>query len=523
MLDDFASFAMAPLPPFHPMTVLRDWSDIAPGAAFRLIDAQTHILCMGSTGSGKSSGPLRHIALAYLAHGFGGVVLCSKPDERPMWEKWAEEAGRWKRESQTGDLVIFDASGKWQFNFLDWEASRAATEGGGLTINIVALLDEIAGAIASGAGSAAEGGSGGDTKFFEDALHHMNTNLVDLPLLAGLPVSLPLMRAIVNSAPQSLREAESDEWKQGAAEGQEKRPAGTCAALLREADAATAGRDEDTRADYEECRAYWTQEFPNLSERTRSIVTLSFSMLVRPFITRPLRRLFSSIKPNNVTPEDTFNGKIIIVDLPVQQYRLAGRVANLVWKYCFQIASLRRIQPPAGSYLRPVVLWADEYQTFTSAFDPEWAAVARSASACACFAVQNRESLVRVLGNAATVDSLLGNLQCVFACQNSSSSTNEYVSKLIGEEWRPVISISAGKTNPQSEAGSMLSSGVMSSEQRRYFVEPARFTTLKRGGPKHEHQVECIVYNGGSTFQGSDRDGHPALLPFALATFNQRG
>jgi len=185
ILNCFLLVAMAELPKFHPMTVLRDWSSISPGAAFRLIDAQTHILCTGSTGSGKSSGPLRHTGLAYLAHGFGGVILCSKPDERPMWEQWAEEAGRWNRRTQAGDLVIFDASGKWRFNFLDWEASRATAEGGGLTLNIVALLDEIAGAIASGASNAAEG-TGGDTKFFEDALHHMNTNLVDLPLFAGL-------------------------------------------------------------------------------------------------------------------------------------------------------------------------------------------------------------------------------------------------------------------------------------------------------------------------------------------------
>ena len=41
-------------------------------------------------------------------------------------------------------------SGKWRFNFLDWEASRPEA-GGGLTINIVAILDEIAGAIASSA------------------------------------------------------------------------------------------------------------------------------------------------------------------------------------------------------------------------------------------------------------------------------------------------------------------------------------------------------------------------------------
>ena len=77
-------------------------------------------------------------------------------------------------------------------------------------------------------------------------------------------------------------------------------------------------------------------------------------MLVRPFITRPLRQLFST--DTNIRPEDTFNGSIIIVDLPVQEFRLAGRVANLAWKYCFQVGVLRRIQ--GGVPLRPVFLWA---------------------------------------------------------------------------------------------------------------------------------------------------------------------
>jgi hypothetical protein len=60
-------------------------------------------------------------------------VLCSKVEERPQWEAWAKEAGR------TDDLIIFDASAKWRFNFLDWEATRSG-EGGGFTINIVAML-----------------------------------------------------------------------------------------------------------------------------------------------------------------------------------------------------------------------------------------------------------------------------------------------------------------------------------------------------------------------------------------------
>jgi hypothetical protein len=479
------------LPDFHPMTVIRDWGE---GEAFRLVHAQSGVIAFGATGSGKTSGPAKHIAYGYLASDFGGLVLCAKKEERLQWEEWASETGR------TDDLVIVDASGRWRFNFLDWEASRAG-EGGGLTINIVALLDEIAGTIASSAGRAADGG--GDSKFFEDALHHMNTNIVDLPIFAGLPVSLPLMRSIVTTAPHSMQEANDPEWQQASA----------CAAIIREADAATRNAGSDIRSDFEECRNYWLMEYPSLSDKTRGIIALSFSMLVRPFITRPLRKLFST--DTTIAPEAAFEGKIIIIDLPVQEFRLAGKVAQLAWKYCFQVATLRRSPPSDGTYLRPVFLWADECHNFVSNFDAEYQAVARSAGGCTVYLTQNRESLRRVLGNDDTVDSLLGNLQAKFFCQNSGD-TNEWAAKLLGERWINVLSSNVGRG---AEGGA--SSGISRSEQHRYFVEPARFATLKRGGPNNSFQVECIVYNGGQQFLGINSEGKQELLPFKMLTFNQ--
>src|SRR5208282_6001082 len=205
------------VPEFHPQTVLRDWGN---GQAFRLSDALTGVCVFGATGSGKTSGPAKHLAYGYLAADFGGLVLCAKKEERLQWQKWAADCGR------TDDLVIVDSTGKWRFNFLDWEASRPEASGG-LTINIVSILDEIAGAIASSAGKDETGG--GANKFWEDALHHMNTNLVDLPVFAGLQVSLPLMRSIVNTAPQSMAQIADVKWQESS----------VCAQTLAEAEKAT--------------------------------------------------------------------------------------------------------------------------------------------------------------------------------------------------------------------------------------------------------------------------------------------
>jgi TraM recognition site of TraD and TraG len=478
--------------PYHPQTILRDWSAVSPGAAFRISDAVTGVAVFGATGSGKTSGPAKHLALSYLAHGFGGLVLCAKPEERRQWQEWAAQTNR------TDDLCIVDKSGEYRFNFLNWEASRTG-DGGGLTLNIVALLDEIAGAIAG------KGESSGDNQFFQDAMHHMCMNLVDLALFASIPVSLPLLRSIVNSAPQTLEETKSETWQQESA----------CAAILREADEKTqANGDEDERADFEECRAYWLQEFPVLSGKTRSIITLLFSMLARPFMTRPLRRLFAT--DTTITPEAAFEGKIIIVDLPVQEYRLAGRVANLAWKYCYQMAVLRR-QSISGKPLRPSFMWLDEAQNFVTKTDSEYHAVARSAGGCSVFLMQTREALRSALGNDDAVDALLANLQCKFFCQSSSTETNEWASLLLGERWQSISSLSAGsQSNPNGPPGS--SGGVSISEQQRRHIDPAVFATLKRGGERHGYQVEAIVYNGGHLFQSQDGEESPC----AFLTFDQR-
>jgi len=186
-----------------------------------------------------------------------------------------------------------------------------------------------------------------------------------------------------------------------------------------------------------------------------------------------------------------------------------------VWKYCFQISVLRRVKPAEG-YLRPVFLYADESQTFVSPFDSEYQAVARSAGGCTVYLTQNRESYRRVLGNNDTVDALLGNLQCKIFCKNSSVDTNEYAPKILGERYVNVVGTNIGRG--EEGAGS---SGVNRSEQRRYYLEPAIFSTLKHGGINHAYQVQAIVYKGGHRFPVLT-NGRQELLPYTLLTFNQR-
>jgi type IV secretory pathway TraG/TraD family ATPase VirD4 len=481
------------LPAFHPSTPIRDWGN---GEGFTIADALTGVAVFGATGSGKTSGTGTHLAMGYLAAGFGGIVLCAKQTERAQFEQWAEAAGRWNRRDQTGDLVIFDGSGRQRFNFLDWEASQAAA-GGGLTINVVALLEEIITALQPG-----KSGGGDDGQFWEDALHQLLMNAVELVQHAGRELSLSAMRDIVRSAPLSRHEAKDVDWQKESA----------CWFFLEDAERSTAEAGAEVKADYAECRAYWLEDFANLSEKTRSVITLMFTKLAQPFTTRPLRRLFS--EDTTIRPEDTFNGRIIIVDLSTQSYRLAGRIAALVWKYCWQISVMRRPPARADEYLRPVFVWADEAaENFLSRGDAEFQAVARASAGCTVYLAQNISQYRRRLGDNDAFESFIANLQAKFIHQ-STGPTCRWFSELLGESYVSITGISSGSNLPHGEGDGSSNTGVNVSEQKRPLLESSALSTLKRGGPAYGFQTEAVCYKGGHIF----RDG----LPFKLLTFDQR-
>jgi TraM recognition site of TraD and TraG len=475
--------------------------ELGGGQSFALADAQAGVAVFGATGSGKTSGPGSLIARAYLKAGLGGLVLCAKPEERGQWEEWAEATGR------SGDLAVVNAEGPG-FNFLEWEAAQPGKAG--FSVNVVALLDEIAGAIEAGG----EDGGDGTAAFFRQQLRHLLTNLVDLLLLAGLPVSLPLMRLVASSAPLGMAQLDDPRW----------RDESDCWKILQGAEARLATPElEGRRRDFAEVRAYWMRDFPSLSDRTRSIVQSMFGVLIRPFVTSPLRQLFS--ETTDIRPEDAFAGKVIVCDMAAQDYRQIGRVFSMVWKWCFQVSVMRRQYSPNN---HPVFLWADEAQNFITERDAEYQAVARSAGGCTVYLTQQREGIRRVLRSDDACENLLANLQCKVFCQNTGQ-TNEWASSLLGERYTTIKTRSVnlgrqhGPTMQPHDATGQAGMTRGEHEELRRWLEPAAFTTLKKGGVAYANHVQAIAYCGGKLFAPDKDDDDQTPKPYRLLNFRQRG
>ena len=444
---------VAPEKPVPPQTLPPDTRlddpllNLGGGNTWTIGDACMGTAIFGQSGSGKTSGSGKAIATAFLNEGFGGLVLCHKASERALWERYAASCGR------AEDLIIFAPGSPWAFNFLAYEWGRG--KGGGYTENLVALLEEVA---------SLDGAQGqqGNEAYWSRALKQLLRNAVEVVAAATGTVALADLFRLVSEAPQSAEELHDPAWQAQSA----------CLQLLAQADA-RAGRGALEAGQVEDLQIanhYWLSEFPRLAERTRSIIVSMFTGMADGFMRSTMRRLFC--EGTTVTPEQTHDGKIIVVDLNIAQFGELGRMAQVIWKRLWQQAIERR---DVEEHPTPAFLWADEAQGFSTASDAAFQATARSARACTVYLSQNRPNYIEAMGNEHRVDALMGNLATKVFHANAEPTTNQWAADLIARTAQHKASF----TRSELEEGR---GGITFSEAMDYKLQPEVFTRLAQGG-----------------------------------------
>jgi hypothetical protein len=449
---------------------------------WRIKDACEGTMIFGGTGSGKTSGSGRAIARSFLSAGFGGLVLCAKPDEPALWRAYAAETGR------QSDLLMFGGDAGWGFNFMRYESLRSGA-GAGLTENIVNLFMEVS-SIGSG-----DGRSQGGNPFWERAMRSLVRNCVDILVMAGEPVSLHAMFDVVRSAPADLASLTSPAWKSRS----------PCWRQLEVARERALGKSWEI--DCREVAGYWLSHFPTLGEKTRGSIVAMFSTLAEALMRGKMRELFC--EGTTVSPEDVIGGRIVVVDLPVKEWSEVGRMAAVLWKYCLQKSVERRPDNGDGRG-RPLFIWADECQHFTSRYDPLFQATARSSRAASVYLTQNYPSLAAALGGGpdgkAMTDSLLGNMGTRIFHANSDRDTNQLAADLVGKRLQSLRSVGMGSSlslGGHASVGSSSNRG--RSESMDYEIQPMELSTLSKGGPENGHTSEALVFQNGRIWEGTGR------------------
>lgn len=431
--------------------------------AFCLSDAVTGVQSFGETGSGKSSGTARTMRRAHLAYGSGALGHTVKIDDRADWELDARVTGR------ADDLIIFSPESRLRFNFLQQELERTG-RGAGITENLVHLFMNVL-EIADRKSSHAR-----TDAFWDNALKQLLRNAIELLVIAKNSLSVHDLYKIIRSAPQSLEETQSPEWRKSS----------FCFECLQEANARE--KEPSQERDFEIAAEYWLSEFASLAEKTRSIIVASFTSMADCFLRGFLRELFTT--DLTITPDETTRGKIVVLDFPLKEFGQMGLLAQTVFKLCWQSCMERR---DISKNPRPVLWLVDESQLLLSSCDWEFQTTARSQRVCTVFLTQSISNYHAQFGaeGKARTDALLGNCTTKIFHANSDKATNEWACDLISKGWR--TRTSSGHTS--SGQNSSLSSNV--SDSLEYEILPRDFSELKTGGRENNFEVEAIVFQSG--------------------------
>lgn len=455
-----------------------------PKDTWTLRDAVRGTQTFGGIGSGKTSGSGRTIAKAFLKNGFGGIILCAKPDERVNWEQMAADCGR------SGDVIVFTEDSPHRFNPLSYELNRSG-KGAGDSYNLVNLFMSIyqMGRAFSGQGMAKEG-----DRFWDNALKRCIRRMIDLLKLADEEVSVLNMQKLLTSA---LDQDEVQEL-QAMLTGEDKQAMWKelktwsnsnfyIKCMMQAANVKVATGQEEIDFQFKMLRSYFEREFAKLAEKTRTIIIESFLGIAEPFLGGILKKHFA--QETNIYPEWTYEKqKIIILDFPIKNYLDAGVYAQGIFKLMFQQALERRAYQEDVD--TPVFLWVDEAQLFLNDYDQTFQTTARSSGTCTVFLSQNISNYYKAMGGSnpkPSVDSLLANLSTKIFHANNDAVTNEWAANVIGRKFRRMKSVSIS----EKESATV-------SEQLHFQVEPAAFNELNSGG-KHlddsslDYKVEGIV------------------------------
>lgn len=406
-----------------------------PEDSFTLSDAFEGVAIFGRSGSGKTSGSGKALAKAYLRNGFGGVVLCAKPDEADNWERYAAETGR------SEHIIRFDGSGRWRFNFLEYEMQRDNVPRDILTSNLVDTLMTVV-EVADRAKGMAASGSNSDP-YWQKAARNMLLNAVDLLYACTGRVRLSDVRKLLLSAPKTVDELASESWQQESYFAQQFiRFYKTGGAFPMPEEDATFQAD------------FWQNSFPTMPHKTRGNVLSTLETDVSTLLRGTMREIFTT--STNLVPELTHDGAIILLDFPIKTWNQGGVLAQLIFKYVWMKATERRAITPQT---RPVFLWGDEAQLFTSSYDMEFQSTARSSRASTVLLTQNLPGYYSRIGGEQpehTVNAMMGNLRTKIFHNNDCTTTNQWATELIGKEqvWRQSFGQNAGWSRDQSHGWS---------------------------------------------------------------------
>lgn len=376
-------------------------------------------------------------------------MLCAKEEEFTDWVNLCTELGR------EDDLLDFS---KLSFNFVTNEArsTENAIE------NLVIILTESAAVVSS---------KRSNDNTWQQAAKQLLRSVLTLLWAAKGEILITDLYDAITSLPTSAKQVDDENWKKKS--------------LIWQVMSQITEHSPDILASIKYC----VEEWPSWAEETSSSVSFTLSSMLDALRRSPLRERLCA--DTSVTPEYCRSGKIIVVNLPVKTLGDVGRIAQVIFKICAQ-RSFERVKEG-----RPVFLWVDECQFFSSPNDTVFQSTARSSLTATVYMTQNLPLFYSESGGGQDgeqrVKGLLGNLATKVFCLNGCETTNRWAADQIGKELQEMKSrgMSYGRSGGTS---------TNVSKQLDHTVRPVEFTRLASGGPRNGFIVSALVFRSGARF-----------------------
>ena len=428
----------------------------------------THIF--GATGSGKTSGSGRALALALLRAGYGGLVLTYKPGEAATWRRYLEETGR------AAHFLRVAPDTSERFNFLRYETSRE-TRGAGIAKNVAQRFLE----------AIDEQGARSQDPYWDLALSSLLVNAMDTVLLARVAPTVDNVHSVILSAPTATKHKAAT-YESSA-----------CVALLLQASKRADLSDAD-RVRLDRTVTYWSQEFATLPDKQRTSVVGCFTARATDLLRPPLSSLFGDHGEgvrDTFAPEQSHKGKVIVLDFPIVDFGETGRFAQRLYKTSWQHAALQRAQ---NANTLPLFLWVDEAHHFVTTADALFQSACRESRVASLYLAQNLANYYAFFAARdpkQATDGFLGSLLTQVFHQNDDTTTNEWAEKRLGGKWVDIERSSEQSSSPVPGAKNYFDTvpgtrGKSIGPEWRPDVPASTFKDLAPGGPPN-HSAEAIV------------------------------
>ena len=378
----------------------------------------THLLALGTTGSGKTSGTLKHVILAMLNAGFGALFCIAKSEDAQAIVEYCRQTKR------LGSLLHWNGT-NGGYNFLAGELARS-----GNINNVIDLLMAVLAMVretGSNAGRASE-------QFWIDSVLQQLRATVPIIFAATGTVRISDILAFVRSAPNSLEQMRDPTWQRDSF-------------FFSIFQAAAEVLDD---ASGERAMAYW-REFCSLDAKTAGNIRVSLTTALSRFEHGWLKEAFCG--ETTLCPELMMSGGVLILmDFPVQTHGEDAALGQKIFKYCSQRVLLARNGMEPHLRDRPVAIVADECQNFLYN-DAEFLAQCRSSMVAVVMATQSLPTLYAKIGGDHPHDRahhLISNFNNIVLHSTACPETAEWFARKIGKSVQRRANFSESEGTNQS-------------------------------------------------------------------------